>query len=756
MLKLPAMFAASVEDSSCLARLRLAWVILAICAAGLPLKGQEVTIDTSMAGRHQVIDGFGTCLSGNEGTNSWWQQLYFDDLGASMVRVDLTPNFRSPFSDNAYNSPTWGNAGPQGFYARAYTNATDYSQTFSGHSVQIAVMGPNIDTNIGYFVFPAAPGAVARAGIMRRLQLGDFKLFGSLWSPAPWVKVMSGNTYGGSSFGMPAKGAPWPFIWLGNFAGGKLDVSGAALTNFDDSAQGGLGPTSALTQFARCTAAYVRGFQRANQVQFYALSIQNELNFEEFYNSTTYPLSAQYIAALKAVRAEFDKYSDLASIKLMGPEDLMGGDPYSLWQYGSRATTVHKNLQYLQNIASDTTAASALSFFCIHGYANDGTTAAGSNPIQWNWWLNGWTNSPGAGIPAQVKGTAGYGKKSWMTETSGEAPAWLWPSNGFPNQGAWSIALKIQQALVAGEQSAWAYWQFTDGNAVGASTLTDATQQTNAPKYVATKHFFRFIRPNFVRVDALITNAPSLDASAYLAPSNAALTVVLVNSASNAVTVQVHVPQLPAALTSFQSFTSDPAALWASNTVPIPGGTAQVSVPGYGVCSLFGQTLTRPMPPAITRVPQSAKMSAGTTVQLSCSATGDAPLAFQWLFNNLPIPGATSTTLTLTNVQPFHAGQYSVEVTNTAGLLISLPASLEVTGQGTVPATTPSISANRVGRALQLSFDANVGRSYSWLVSTNTSSWSIAVSFVSVSTQALWLVQPTALTPGQYFRVSSP
>lgn len=166
------------------------------------------------------------------------------------------------------------------------------------------------------------------------------------------------------------------------------------------------------------------------------------MNFEEFYNSCTYPLSAQYIAALKAVRAEFDQYADLAPIKLMGPEDLLGGDAYGMWQYGSGATAVHKNLQYLQNIAADPVAASALSFFCIHGYASDGVTAAGATPTQWNWWLDGWTTSPAAGIPANAKGTAAYGKKSWMTETSGEAAAWLSPGSGFPNQGAWSIALR--------------------------------------------------------------------------------------------------------------------------------------------------------------------------------------------------------------------------------------------------------------------------------------------------------------------------
>jgi hypothetical protein len=249
-------------------------------------------------------------------------------------------------------------------------------------------MGPDIDTNIGFFTFPATPGAVAQAAVMRRLQLGDFKLFGSLWSCAPWVKITSGNTISGQSGILPVNGTPWPFIWGGNFAGGKLDVSGTPLAAFDDSALGGSGPTSALTQFARATAAYVRGFQNTFHVQFYSLCIQNELNFEEFYNSCTYPLSSQYITALKVVRAEFDRYPDLAPIRLMGPEDLLGGDPYGMWQYGGGSAPIHKNLQYLQNIAADPAAASALSFFCIHGYANDGVTASGATPTQWNWWLH--------------------------------------------------------------------------------------------------------------------------------------------------------------------------------------------------------------------------------------------------------------------------------------------------------------------------------------------------------------------------------
>ncbi len=109
----------------------------------------SISIDTSPAGRQQIIDGFGTCLSGTEASQTtWWTNLYYGDLQASMLRMDLTPNFKAPYSNNNYNSPSYGNAGPGGNYARTYTNATTYTNLFNGSQAQIAVMGPNINSNI--------------------------------------------------------------------------------------------------------------------------------------------------------------------------------------------------------------------------------------------------------------------------------------------------------------------------------------------------------------------------------------------------------------------------------------------------------------------------------------------------------------------------------------------------------------------------------------------------------------------------------
>ncbi|HEX4121733.1 MAG TPA: hypothetical protein VH619_14015 [Verrucomicrobiae bacterium] len=562
---------------------------------GRGLDGQTVSIDTSQTGRAQVIDGFGTCLSGTEASQTtWWTNLYFGDLQASMLRMDLTPNFKSPYSANSYNSPGYGNPGPGGNYVRTYTNATTYTNLFNGSQAPIAVMGPNIDSNIAYFNFTGSgtgqqvAGLTAQTGKALITNLGDFKLFASLWSPMPWVKLVDGNTYNSGGSNLPTNGTPYPFIWLGNFAGGSLDVSGVPRSEFDDSALGGNGPTSALTQFARCMAAYLRGFQNTYGVSFYAISIQNELDFDEYYNSCYYPLTNGYIAALTAVRSELNQYPDLAGIKIMGPEDVLGGDAYGMWQYGGGSTASAKNLQFLQGVGANPTASAAEAYFCVHGYDSDGVSAAAATPTQWLWWVNGWTASPAAGIPAKVAGFGSFGKKSWMTETSGENPAWLYPTSGFPGGGAWSIALRIQQALTAGRESGWAYWQMTDGSPIGAETLTDSSTLQNSPKYVAAKHFLRYIRPNSICVNATVSGDPALTASAFLHTTNGTMTIVLINATNTPVQAVVNSPAQPAGITSWQTFTSSAGSYWQISSNTITNGHANVNVPGYGVVTLYG------------------------------------------------------------------------------------------------------------------------------------------------------------------------
>ncbi len=84
------------------------------------------------------------------------------------------------------------------------------------------------------------------------------------------------------------------------------------------------------------------------------------------------------------------------------------------------------------------------------------------------------------------------------------------------------------------------------------------------------------------------------------------------------------------------------------------------------------------LPPLIISQPAGQTVPAGTNVTFSVSASGSAPLSYQWLLNSNNLPGATNATLTLTNVQPVNDGNYSVIVSNPFGTVTSSNALLTV------------------------------------------------------------------------------
>lgn len=104
-------------------------------------------------------------------------------------------------------------------------------------------------------------------------------------------------------------------------------------------------------------------------------------------------------------------------------------------------------------------------------------------------------------------------------------------------------------------------------------------------------------------------------------------------------------------------------------------GSVQIAVGGGG-----GGTNA---PPTIVSQPQSQTVSEGTDVTFSVSATGSPPLSYRWRKNSVPIPGATSSTLTLSNVTESDEGAYSVTVSNMFGTRVSSNAVLTVIPAGT-------------------------------------------------------------------------
>ncbi len=94
--------------------------------------------------------------------------------------------------------------------------------------------------------------------------------------------------------------------------------------------------------------------------------------------------------------------------------------------------------------------------------------------------------------------------------------------------------------------------------------------------------------------------------------------------------------------------------------------------------SIAKLTSTFAGPPAITIQPLSQNAIAGTDVKFGVTATGTAPLRYQWQFNGRNFTAATNTMLVISNAQPRNAGDYTVVVANDYGSVTSAVATLTV------------------------------------------------------------------------------
>jgi len=120
--------------------------------------------------------------------------------------------------------------------------------------------------------------------------------------------------------------------------------------------------------------------------------------------------------------------------------------------------------------------------------------------------------------------------------------------------------------------------------------------------------------------------------------------------------------------------------------------------------------------PVITNQPAATTNLVARDPSFSVTA-GPPPLLYRWFFNtNTPLPNATNSTLTLTNVQPSQAGFYNVVVAGSGGAVTSTPAQLTV-WQPPVITRQPAGQTNLAGS--QASFSIVSGGfpalNYQWL-----------------------------------------
>ncbi len=151
--------------------------------------------------------------------------------------------------------------------------------------------------------------------------------------------------------------------------------------------------------------------------------------------------------------------------------------------------------------------------------------------------------------------------------------------------------------------------------------------------------------------------------------------------------------------------------------------------------------------PTIIQQPQGQTNPYGIPVTFSVVVASSTFLTYQWRFNGIAIPGATSTNYYLPNSQVTNSGLYSVAVTNATGGIISSSATLLVLGPPMITAQ-PANSTKTQGATATFSVTATGPgpMTYQWFYNTNTLISSGPSNSVSQANVQVW-------QPGTYHAV---
>jgi hypothetical protein len=123
-----------------------------------------------------------------------------------------------------------------------------------------------------------------------------------------------------------------------------------------------------------------------------------------------------------------------------------------------------------------------------------------------------------------------------------------------------------------------------------------------------------------------------------------------------------------------------------------PGGATSFTVSASGSSATATGTLTVSATPSVTTPPSSATKTVGDSQTFSVTATGTAPLTYQWRKGGVNIGGATSSSYTISPVSVNDAGNYDVVVTNSCGSATSTPLAVLTVNKKTL--TVTGVTAN--------------------------------------------------------------
>ncbi|MAE32297.1 MAG: hypothetical protein CMO43_12050, partial [Verrucomicrobiales bacterium] len=127
-----------------------------------------------------------------------------------------------------------------------------------------------------------------------------------------------------------------------------------------------------------------------------------------------------------------------------------------------------------------------------------------------------------------------------------------------------------------------------------------------------------------------------------------------------------------------------------------------------------GAELTIQTPPIITKIAGDQQAAVGETVTLWVTAVGTPPLSYQWKREGVVIPGGTGDSLELSELVSLDAGQYTVEISNSAGSTVSDPIEVSVAAAPQIVGQPASKNIGLNARLILTVSATGSGIAYQW------------------------------------------
>jgi Abnormal spindle-like microcephaly-assoc'd, ASPM-SPD-2-Hydin/Immunoglobulin domain/Cep192 domain 4/Immunoglobulin I-set domain len=379
-------------------------------------------------------------------------------------------------------------------------------------------------------------------------------------------------------------------------------------------------------------------------------------------------------------------------------------------------------------------------------------TATGTTPLSYQWQKNG-VNISGATAtsyttPATATSDNGAQFSVIVTNVVGSVNSRT--ATLTVNIPLTIISQPVSQTVVAGQTATFSI------TATGASSITYQWRKNganiigaNAPTYTT---------PATTAADSGAQFSVTLTSSAGTVTSNNATLTVTATPVAPSITTQpanrTVITGQTATFSVTATGTTPMSYQWRKNGASISGATAasyttpattptdngaQFSVVvsnSVGNVTSSAATLTVNDPPSITSQPTNQTVVAGQTATFSASASGSAPLNYQWRKNNANISGATGASYTTPATATADNGaQFSVVVNNSVGSVTSNSATLTVTAAPVAPSITTQPADRTVASGQTATFSVSASGTapltYQWKKNNTNISGATAASYTT-------------------------